>query len=141
MDLRPVTPQFAVAPQLKAEDFAAAAAAGFTLVVNNRPDGESLDQLSHLEAAKAAAAAGLTYVYIPFSGGFGQQELQAMQDALQSAAGPVLAYCRSGTRSITLWAHVQAGMGKSVPELLLAARTAGYDLSGAAAGMRAIAAA
>lgn len=139
MDLRPVTPLFAVAPQLTAEDFTAAAAAGYRLVVNNRPDGEQPGQLSHAEASAAAAAAGLAYVHIPFAGGFGPEELHAMQQALQSAAGPVLAYCRSGTRSLTLWAHVAARLGKPVPELLLAAREAGYDLTGLAASMRAIA--
>lgn len=139
MDLRPVTALFAVAPQLTVEDFAAVAAAGYALVVNNRPDGEAPGQLSHAEAAAAAAAAGLAYAHIPFSGGFSREDVQAMREALQSTAGPALAYCRSGTRSITLWAHVQAQEGKPVAELLLMARAAGYDLSGMAGSLRAMA--
>ena len=79
----------------------------------------------------AAEAAGLTYVAIPVThAGFSHPQIDAMTQALVGADGPVLAYCRSGTRSCNLWALAAAKAGRN-PELLVAqARVAGYDLSG-----------
>jgi uncharacterized protein (TIGR01244 family) len=125
-----VTDQFSVAQQLSAEDFAAAAAAGFTLVVNNRPDGEQPGQLTSAEAEAAARAAGLAYRAAPVSGMPSEQTVEAMAALFDEHGGPILAYCRSGTRSITTWALAQALRG-AVPaqELVQAAADAGYDLS------------
>lgn len=127
-DFRSVTPEFAVAPQLSAADFAAARAAGFRLVINNRPDGESADQIPSAEAGALAAALGLRYSHIPVAGVFPLEAVADVAAALAHAGGPVLAYCRSGTRSITLWALAQATQGVAVADILKAARAAGYDL-------------
>lgn len=126
----PVTGDFAVSPQLQSGDFAAAAAAGYRLIVNNRPDGEAADQLPSTAARQAAADAGLAYVAIPVAGGPTLEAVAAMAAALHAANGPALAYCRSGTRSITLWALAQAQMGARAPaEIIALAGQAGYDLS------------
>jgi uncharacterized protein (TIGR01244 family) len=130
MDLRPVTDGFAVAPQLELDDFAELARMGFRHVVNNRPDGEAPDQPSSASAEAAAKAAGLTYVHAPFAGPPPASAVEALQRQLASATGPVIAYCRSGTRSITAWAIVQARSGQDVDAILQAARNAGYSLDG-----------
>lgn len=125
-----VTPDFAVSPQLSEDDFAAAKAAGFTHIVNNRPDGEEAGQLTSEAAAAAARAAGLAFTAIPVAGMPGRSQVEAMAGLLKTSSGPVLAYCRSGTRSITLWALAQASLSAAPADALVAAaRRAGYDLA------------
>lgn len=129
-DLRPVTSDFAVAPQLRPEDMRALADQGFRLIINNRPDGEMADQPTAAELAVAAKAAGLDYVHVPVRGPATSEQTAAVADAVALAAGPVVAFCRSGTRSITTWARGQAARGaRSRDELIELARNAGYDLS------------
>ena len=129
--LRPVTSDFAVAPQITAEDVAAAAAAGVRLIINNRPDGEQPGQPPGQSIAEAAAAAGVAYLHVPVAGPPGPAQIQAMAAALAEAPGPILAFCRSGTRSITLWAMAQAQAGTAEPDDLIAqAAEVGYDLGG-----------
>jgi uncharacterized protein (TIGR01244 family) len=135
-----VTDQFAVSPQLEAEDFPAAAAAGFTLVINNRPDGEQPGQLPSAAAEAAAQAAGMAYSAAPVSGMPSPETVEAMADLLDHHTGPILAYCRSGTRSITTWALAQAMRQAASPEDLVAiASRAGYDLSALAPTLRRLA--
>ena len=130
-DIRRVTDDFSVAPQLTPDEVAEAAAQGFRLLINNRPDGEAPGQPSSAVMAAAAAAAGLDYVQISFAGPPGPAEVDAVRAAVQAAAGPVLAFCRSGTRSITVWAQGQAKAGdRPRDELVRLGREAGYDLSG-----------
>lgn len=125
-----VTPDFAVSAQAVAEDFAAAKAAGFAQVVCNRPDGEETGQLSLAQAEAAAQAAGLSFTAIPITGMPSSSQMEAMAAVLEAAQGPILAYCRSGTRSITVWALAQAyRRASSAEDLVAAARRAGYDLS------------
>jgi uncharacterized protein (TIGR01244 family) len=131
MDIRIVNESIAVAPQIAPEDVAAIQAAGYVAIVNNRPDGEEPGQPTGEAIARAAEAAGLAYTAIPVThAGFSHPQLDAMAEALVAADGPVLAYCRSGTRSCNLWALAAAKAGRN-PELLVSqARQAGYDLSG-----------
>ena len=128
MDLRPVTDGFAVSPQIELDDFAELARMGFRHAVNNRPDGESPGQPTSAQAEAAAKAAGLTYVHAPFAGKPTPGAVDALQQQLASATGPVIAYCRSGTRSITAWAIAQAKSGMDVEAILQAVRSAGYNL-------------
>jgi sulfide:quinone oxidoreductase len=129
-DIRPVTPVFAVAPQLARGDMGAIAAAGYKTVIANRPDGEAADQMSLAGARAEAEAAGLAFIAIPFSGGPTMPLVEETMKALARAEAPVLAYCRSGTRSITVWALAQAAAGKAAPDDIVAqAAGAGYDLS------------
>lgn len=116
-------------PQIGLDDLAEAAAQGFGLIINNRPEGESPDQTSGSEIEAAARAAGLGYVAIPVThAGFSEPQVRAMAEAL-SGEGKVLAYCRSGTRSTLLWALAQASSGDDPDRLAEAAQAAGYDLS------------
>ncbi|NLS26867.1 Beta-lactamase hydrolase-like protein [Sphingomonas sp. S2M10] len=120
-----------VAPQIRPEDVPALAAAGFAHIINNRPEGEEYGQPSGAEIAEAAEAAGLGYTAIPVTpGGFSMAQVEAMAEALRSAQGPVLAYCRSGTRSCNLWALATAYKGGEPDALVAKGAGAGYDLSG-----------
>jgi uncharacterized protein (TIGR01244 family) len=130
-DIRRVTAGFATAPQLAPDDLAGAARDGFRLLINNRPDGEAPGQPSSAEMERAARDAGLDYVHIPVVGGPTPAQVEAVHAAVAAADGPVLAFCRSGTRSIVTWARGEAAGGAPVDELVAAGRNAGYDLSGA----------
>ena len=129
--LRRIDERISVAPQIAPEDVAEIAAAGFTAIVNNRPDGEDAGQPDGAAIRAAAEAAGLSYAEIPVTpGGFSAHQVEAMAAALATASGPVLAYCRSGTRSCNLWALASASTGGDPEELTAKAAGAGYDLSG-----------
>lgn len=117
-------------PQITVTEVAEAARLGIGLIVNNRPEDESDDQTPGAEIAAAAAAAGIAYVAIPVThAGFSEGQVQAMAAALASTDRPVLAYCRSGTRSTLLWALAEASRGQSPHSLAAAAAQAGYDIS------------
>ena len=127
---RRVTDRLQVSPQIGLAEVAAAVAQGVTLIVNNRPEDESDDQTPGAEIEAAARAAGLDYVAIPVThAGFSEPQVKAMAKALASASGPVLAYCRSGTRSTLLWALAEASQGGDPDALTNMAAKAGYDLS------------
>jgi len=117
-------------PQITLADVAEAKALGTTLIVNNRPEGESDDQTPGAEIEAAARAVGIDYVAIPVThAGFGQGQVDAMREALDAATGPVLAYCRSGTRSTLLWALAEAKAGKNPSVIASKAAGAGYDVT------------
>ncbi|WP_395671946.1 TIGR01244 family sulfur transferase [Phenylobacterium sp.] len=129
-DFRRVTDELSVAPQIRVEDVAEAARQGFRTLVNNRPDGEEPGQPTSAQMQAAAEAAGLAYVHIPVVGGPTPQQVEASQRLFAEADGPVLAFCRSGTRSIVTWTLAQAASGAySRDELVAMGRAAGYDLS------------
>jgi uncharacterized protein (TIGR01244 family) len=116
-------------PQIGLPEVAQAAEQGIVMIINNRPEDESDDQTSGPAIEAAAKAAGLAYVAIPVThAGWSEGQVKAMAAALTAAQGPVLAYCRSGTRSTLLWALAEASTGKSPHALTAAAVQAGYDL-------------
>ncbi|HEX8482452.1 MAG TPA: TIGR01244 family sulfur transferase [Allosphingosinicella sp.] len=117
---------FVFVRQLTVDDIDEAAAAGIRLIVNNRPDGEEPGQPSSAQIEAAARAAGLDYRHIPVAGGFPPEQVEAMAEALEQ--GPVLAFCRSGTRSAFLWALARAKQGAPAEQSVAAAAAAGYDL-------------
>jgi uncharacterized protein (TIGR01244 family) len=125
-----VTEGFWVSAQLEPRDVTAAAAQGFRTIMNNRPDGEEPGQPSGSDVEAAARAVGLDYVAVPIRGRPGPAQIEATAHALQAVRGPVLAYCRSGMRSIAAWALAEGSSGaRSRAELVGLARDAGYDLS------------
>jgi uncharacterized protein (TIGR01244 family) len=116
--------------QIAPEDVATAKAQGFTAIINNRPDDEQPGQPAGAEIEAAAKAAGLDYVAIPVDhSGFNEGQVVAMADALEKASGPVLAFCRSGTRSTFLWALARHRLGDDAAQLIAKAANAGYDLN------------
>ena len=126
----PLDDTTSVAGQLDPADMAAAAAAGFTTVVNNRPDGEAPGQPAGAVIEAAAQAAGLTYHAIPVGqGGMSAAQVDAMRAAIEGAGGPLLAFCRSGTRSTMLWAIARSRLGDDPEVLARKAAAAGCDLA------------
>lgn len=98
-----LTETVAVAPQIQTDDIAAIAAAGYQVVINNRPDGEAMGQPSSEEIGAAAVAAGLEYHYYPLNAfNYPGADIAAMAE-LFDGSRPVFAFCRSGTRSSNLW--------------------------------------
>ncbi|ODT63922.1 MAG: TIGR01244 family protein [Phenylobacterium sp. SCN 69-14] len=131
-EFRHVTDLISVSPQIALEDLPRAAELGFKLVINNRPDGEEPGQPTGAEVEAAARAAGLDYVHIPVRGGPTPDQVEANYRAVEAAEGPVLAFCRSGTRSIVTWSLGQFQADeRSREELIELGAQAGYDLSGA----------
>ncbi|WP_375427431.1 TIGR01244 family sulfur transferase [uncultured Sphingomonas sp.] len=127
--IRPLNDAVAVAPQIRPEDIPAIKAAGYVAIINNRPDEEEPGQPSGASIRAAAQAAGLGYAAVPVGhAGFGHAQLDAMAEALRGADGPVLAYCRSGTRSCHLWALAAAKAGRDPGLLVAQAEAVGYDL-------------
>lgn len=118
-------------PQIGLAEVAYAKALGIGLIINNRPEGESDDQTPGPQIEAAAREAGMGYVAIPVShAGFSMPQVEAMQQALaQAGDAPVLAYCRSGTRSTLLWALAQARSGLNPDEIAEKAAGAGYDIA------------
>lgn len=128
MTMRALSEGMFVAGQILPEDVKALADAGIALIVNNRPDGEQPGQPDGAAIEAAAAACGIDYVHIPMSG-LDPALIEAMAAALAGASGPVLAFCRSGTRSTYLWALARSAQGADADSLLAAAAGAGYDLT------------
>lgn len=130
MKIHALAPQLSVSPQISPSDVGEIARAGFKSIICNRPDGEGADQPSFREVEQAAATAGLQISYLPVvSGKVSDEQVAEFDRQLAALPKPVLAYCRSGMRSATLWGLSQAGR---IPEeqILARANECGYDLSG-----------
>jgi len=128
MDIRPLTPHYAVSPQISPEDLPLIAEAGFSAVICNRPDAENPPEWHAAAMAEAAQAAGLQFHNLPLTHQTMTPENVARQrDLIDATTGPVLAYCASGTRSSVIWSLGQAGH-LSTDEILAATAQAGYQL-------------
>jgi len=129
MDIRELTPDYAVSPQIEASDLGELKAAGFACVINNRPDEEVGAEHASATLRAAAEAAGLAWIDNPVSGGgITPENVAAQRAAVDSADGRVFAYCRSGTRSTVVWAFAQAGRMQA-DDIVAAGARGGYDLS------------
>jgi sulfide:quinone oxidoreductase len=128
MQTRTLTDKLSVSSQVALTDLTAAADQGIHSIINNRPDGEAPDQPTSAEIETAAAALGLGYRHIPVvPGQIHDEDITKFSDALAELEGPVLAFCRSGTRAASLWA-LSAAAELASSDLLSTARAAGYDL-------------
>lgn len=128
MDIRVITPEFSAAPQIDVADVPAIAEAGYKTLICNRPDGEAADQCACGDVAQAAKAAGLAFHVVPFAGAITPDTLAAFDTVMDTAETPILAYCRSGTRSTTIWALSMA-RSTDADTLITAAARGGYDLA------------
>lgn len=129
MDIKKISPSFSVTSQLTIKDLGLASSQGFKTIINNRPDGESDDQPSSKEFEHAAQELGLEYLHVPVvSGKISDTDIEAFSEALGNVMGPVLAFCRTGTRSTSLWALSQAKR-LDATAILAAAEEAGYNLT------------
>ncbi|MCB6177549.1 TIGR01244 family phosphatase [Rhodobacter sp. Har01] len=128
MDIRPLTPTYAVSPQIEPSDLPAIKAAGYVMVIDNRPDGEIPPHLHTAEMRREAEALGLVFVANPVIGGaLTMDNVAAQAQALDRATGPVFAYCASGNRCAVVWALTQAGTWPADELIGLSARF-GYNL-------------
>ena len=130
MDIRNLVPELAVSPQITAADMAAIQAAGFRSIICNRPDGEGADQPNFHEIEAAAQRLGMVARYLPAqSGQVTDADGVAFGGLLHELPNPVLAYCRTGMRSTTMWALSQAS-ARPMPQIVEKAKVAGHDLKG-----------
>jgi uncharacterized protein (TIGR01244 family) len=128
MDIRAITPDYAVSPQIELSDLGAIKAAGYAMIIDNRPDGEIPPHLQTAAMKAEAEALGLTFVANPVIGGaLTMDNVTAQRAAIAAATGPILAYCASGNRSSIVWALAEAGK-RPVDELVGLPARFGYQL-------------
>ncbi len=131
----------AVLPQIDPADATTLAQQGFKTIINNRPDNEEPGQPSIAEVQQAAEAAGLAYKSQPVvSGAITFNDVADFKALIDAAEKPVLAFCRSGTRSTMLWAMANAGKIPTAA-IMASAAAAGYNLEGLRRQIEALAAA
>lgn len=120
-----------VSEQITPDDIVPIAAAGFKSIICNRPDGEGVDQPVFAEIDAAAKAAGLVTAYQPIvSGKVGDEDALAFGKLMDTLPKPIFAYCRTGTRSTTLWSLSEGARGRALPDILATTKAAGYDMTG-----------
>ncbi len=130
MEIRPITPRYAVSPQITVEDVPAIAKAGFVKVICNRPNNEVPPDQQSDAIGQAVREAGMEYELLELTHQTMTPENVALQrDLAESCSGPVLAYCASGTRCSVVWALGQCNR-LSTDEILDATGKAGYALDG-----------
>lgn len=130
MEIKTISNGFSVSPQIVADDVKEIAKRGFRSIVCNRPDGEGVDQPTFEEISNAAKEAGLEVRYQPIvSGKVSDDDARDFGRLFDELPKPVFAYCRTGTRSTTLWSLSQAAH-LDTSEILRATKAAGYDMGG-----------
>jgi uncharacterized protein (TIGR01244 family) len=131
MNIIKLTESLAVAAQITPLEVAQVAAAGYRVLINNRPDGEEASQPVSADIEAAAAAAGLEYYHMPVNAlNFPGEDFTAMCQLMADEDKPVLAFCRTGTRCANLW--VASKTGEEREAAISEARQLGFDLSLAA---------
>ena len=130
MEIKTINAEISVAPQITPDEVQKLADQGFRALICNRPDGEAADQPNFSEIEAAAKKAGLEIRNLPIvSGKVSDRDAADFGAAMQELPRPILAYCRTGTRSATLWSLSQANR-MSVADILAATKAAGYDMGG-----------
>lgn len=133
MEPKKISDHLSVSQQLALTEIGEVAAAGFRSIIVNRPDGEGDDQPTFAEVEAEARSAGIEAHYLPVSPGkISDADVDAFAKAIGTLPTPILGFCRTGTRTTTLWALSQA-RSKEIHEILATGKSAGYDLSGVAA--------
>ena len=132
MNIKKLTDDVSVAPQAVPEDLAGLAALGFRSIIANRPDGESPGQAPFADIARAAHKVGLDARYLPvISSKIFDNDVSAFKATIAALPKPILAYCKSGTRSAALWSLAESGQ-RPLADILARTKDAGFDLSGLA---------
>ena len=127
--LSTLAPELSVAGRLDRADIDTLAGAGVRTIRNNRPDGEDPGQLSAVEARRIAEARGIAYYHIPITAGtLSRGDVTAFAAVLQQASSPVVAHCRSGTRSALLWALTRMHEGADPLPLIAEVARHGIDI-------------
>ena len=130
-ELIALAPGLNVAGRLDRAEIEELARAGVRTIINNRPDGEDPGQLPAADARELAEAHGIAYHHIPITAtSLTKADVDAFAATLQSAAEPVVAHCRSGTRSALLWALTRLRAGADPLALVAEAARHGIDIAG-----------
>ncbi|CAN1724817.1 sulfide:quinone oxidoreductase [Hyphomicrobium sp. 1Nfss2.1] len=130
MELHKINDEICVSPQISTDDAVKLKELGFRSIVCHRPDGEAPDQPLFREIEEAAKAAGLEIHHQPVvTGKIADADAEAFAALLKQLPKPVLAFCRTGTRSASLWALAEA-RSQPLADIVHATKAAGYDLSG-----------
>ena len=128
MTMRHLDRSIMVSGQVVPADVARLAQQGVTVLVNNRPDGEEAGQPLSSEIEEAAAAAGISYYFVPILRGIGPADVRSMTEAVRAAGkGKLLAFCRSGTRSALALALARREEGASSQDVRQSLIMAGFD--------------
>ena len=138
---RRITDKFYVAPQLSEADISDAKAEGFEIVIMNRPAHETPDQPNTELLVNAFQDEDMAFYHIPIIAPPEANDIEATVSVMKESDGKkILAFCRSGTRSATLWAYAMAWKNAyDVETILEMALAAGYDLSPHRARLKSIA--
>ncbi|XZY03425.1 TIGR01244 family sulfur transferase [Acinetobacter baumannii] len=130
MELKRVNQDFYVAGQITANDIVKIADQGIKTLICHRPDGEGADQPNVIEIEEAAQRHGLNVIYQPvISGKITDQQVTEFKQLYQNAQKPVLAYCRSGMRAISLWALAEVAP-QDAALLVESGNKLGFNLKG-----------
>ncbi len=106
MRIKRLNGMFTISTQIEVNKIEKLHDAGYRAIICNRPDGEGEDQPSFERVAARAKAYGIEVRYIPVAlSGASAQDLAAFAKAITEMPKPILAYCRSGTRSATLFSQ------------------------------------
>ncbi len=130
MEIRHLAPGLAVSEQISPNQMTELKHAGFRSIICNRPDGEGADQPLFAEISRAAQELDIEAHYLPAeSGKVSDAQAVAFGQLLAELPKPVLAYCRTGMRSTTMWALSQSSQ-QPLPQIVDAAKKAGFDMKG-----------
>ncbi len=128
--LAELAPGLSAAGKLDRDDIEALARTGVRTIVNNRPDGEDPGQLPAAEARRIAESRGIAYHHIPVTAAsLSKADVDAFAGVLATAPTPIVAHCRSGTRSALLWALARLRDGAEPAALVAAAARHGIDIA------------
>ena len=126
--MRKVTNHYFVSSQIESTDVKSLKDQGFEFIVCNRPDGEEPNQPDFKSIEKECLKLGIKFYNYPLSPGDLNLERVLETKEIIEKDKKTLAYCRTGTRCITLWACAEV-TNKEVKEILKISENAGYDLN------------
>jgi sulfide:quinone oxidoreductase len=136
MNFAKLDDELSVAPQITPQDVSEIAELGYKTIICNRPDYEQADQPEFKAIEAAARENNIDIIYQPIVGGkLGLKDAEEFLNILNNAQKPVFAYCRTGTRCITMWSLAQREQGRDINEIAVKAASHGYDVSGALANL------
>jgi len=128
-NIKKISETLSLCDQLTLEDVNTLVDMGFRSVICNRPDSEEINQPTFGQIQTALEAANIDAYFLPVKpGGVSDEHVKSFESALEELPTPILAYCRTGMRSATLWALSQADK-QSAKDILSTATAAGFDLT------------
>lgn len=104
MPITAISEKLSVSPQPSVEDIRSLRDRGFKTLINNRPDKEDALQPGTQAERQEAKHHDLSYAFIPVAAStITEADVRAFQRAVNESEGPVLAHCKTGTRSLNLY--------------------------------------